>query len=329
MSTHLSLAVPAYKLLQARASDRQAKARARGTELGRQSSVRSYLKFCRRMSINPHRPVYQDICCWIEDLAGHALSPATIRNKVSHLRVHATLVGISVKPMNHPRVARALDALDRDKNYTHRKTDAIPVAALKLVILALPPNPIGTAIRAAILIMYHAALRQSEVLPPSIARWESTKHPTRGDIKITTYGLSMRVKWAKNMQGYRDCKSVQLATTQDSRFCVVQTLQQHMREAPTQNPKQPLIVFPGSTRPIPISLARRLWIKANKLAALHSKGYTMHSVRRAAATEAHRAGCQEIDIQAYGGWSSNAHRRYIKSTRTTAVNAAISQALNP
>ena len=316
-------------MLQTRASARQTRARARGTELGRQSSVRSYLRFCHRMRINPHQPAYQDVCCWIEDLAGHGLSPATIRNKVSHIRVHATLVGVNVKPMNHPRVARALDALDRDKQYVHRKTDAIPVPVLKLIILALPVTPIGTAIRAAILIMYHAALRQSEVLPPSIGRWEHTKHPTRGDVLFTDNGLNMRVKWAKNMQGYRDSKSVQLAATQDSRFCVVQTLQQHIREAPTQNSKQPLIVFPGSTRPIPITFARSTWITATKAAKVNNKGYTMHSVRRAAATEAHRAGCQELDIQAYGGWSSNAHRRYIKSTRTAAVNAAISHALNP
>ena len=327
MSNHLPVLAPGYAWYQDRAAARQRDARAEGTERGRRASVKQYLTFCYQMFVDPLAPKYQDLCGWIEDRAARHDKPHTIRNKLSHLRTYAGLVGVSLTPFLHPRVSRAVDALLRNKNYTHRKTPAMPLRHIREVLLALPDTRTAQAVRVALLLMYHAALRQSEVLPPSIRAMDCMKHPTRADISINRIGMTLKVKWAKNLQGYNQDKLVHLHRAKDRQFCVVAAMERHILQCPTKSPQQPLIVFPESSRPIPVTFARRTWSQALRATNLQGAAYTLHSLRRAAATQAHLRGCSELDIQAFGGWRSNAHRVYVKKTKSRAVNKIICEAL--
>ena len=116
------------------------------------------------------------------------------------------LAGEKAPGLSHPRVTRALDALMRDKNFVCRTTSAIPISVLKKVVSALPISPEGRAVKATVLLMFHAALRQSETLPPTMVRWAVTNHPTHGDMAISGDQLTLNIKWAKNMQGYKQSK---------------------------------------------------------------------------------------------------------------------------
>ena len=319
--------MPGYASLQRRAALRQSTARAKGTEKGRWSTVKQYLSFTHSIKVDPLHPDYQDICAWIEVRVIAGDKPLTIRNKLSHLRVYVSLVGASTAPFLHPRVTRAVDALLKDKSYTHRQLRAIPVKHLKSVLLSMPRSVTAQAVKAAILVMYHGALRQSEVAPPSIKGMDYTRHLTRGDLVHHKSGITITVKWAKNMQQYTQQKVVHLARAVDPMYCVVAALERHIVACPTRSPSQPLFVFEGSTRPIPVSYVRRVWISANRTARLSHLAYTLHSLRRAAATQAHLQGCDELDIQRFGGWQSNAHRAYIKSDKSSKVNKAIRNAL--
>ena len=289
--------------------------------------MKQYLSFTHSMKVDPLHPDYQDICAWIEVRVMAGDQPLTIRNKLSHLRVYVSLVGASTAPFRHPRVTRAVDALLKDKSYTHRQLRAIPVRHLRSVLDAIPRTITAQAVRAAILVMYHGALRQSEVAPPSIKAMDCTRHPTRGDVTQHNRGILITVKWAKNMQNYTQHKVVHLGRAAKTKYCVVAAIERHLQQCPTEEQLQPLFVFEGSRRPIPVSYIRKAWISANRKARLSHLAYTLHSLRRAAATQAHLQGCDEIDIQRFGGWHSNAHRAYIKSDNSHKVNNAISKAL--
>ena len=328
MSHLLSVPEKEYRSLQSRAARRQATARAEGTEKGRRTTIRQYLRFTRAMHIDPLHPSHQDICGWIEVRVEAGDRPLTVRNKVSHLRVYATLVGTSLTPFTHTRVDRAVDSLIQDKSYKHTPTKDIPVRHLRTALRAIPAHSMGRASRAALLLMYHGALRQSEVLPPSVRRFNVNCHPTRDDVTITKKGLHLKVKWAKNMQAYTQKKLVFLTRAKCPKLGVVAAVQTHIKDSPTTQKDQPLFTFPHTTRPIPVTYVRRVWQKALEKCGMKHKRYTMHSIRRAAATQAHMHGCSELDIQNYGGWASNAHRVYIKKTKSRQVNAVICDALS-
>ena len=71
---------------------------------------------------------------------------------------------------------------------------------LRAVIFSIPKSVVGTGVTAAILIMFFGALRQSEVAPITVKQFNPAIHSTRADVTLTDTSLSMKIKWAKNMQ---------------------------------------------------------------------------------------------------------------------------------
>ena len=76
-----------------------------------------------RFAQDPMNPTTQVFCAFLEYLARHTPAPATIRNKVSHVRVFLRLAGYTTALLDHIRVKMALDAFERDKTYVPRVKD--------------------------------------------------------------------------------------------------------------------------------------------------------------------------------------------------------------
>lgn len=105
--------------------------------------------------------MFFDFCAFIEYLSIYINVPATIKNKISSLRVHFNLMGKDLSQLNHIRVDRALEAVDRDKSYIPRIKEPLDPYVLHRVLLSLGNQPIDTVVRLSILILYYGALRQS------------------------------------------------------------------------------------------------------------------------------------------------------------------------
>ena len=185
-----------------------------------------------------------------------------------------------------------------------------------------PNSMVGEAVRAAVLIMFFGALRQSEVAPPSIRPFDPTRHPTRADLKVTTRGATLTIKWAKNMQKVGQQRKVVLPLSQDTRICPVRAIMANVRAVPTRTPRDPLIVFPDSALPVPCTMIKKTWDAALLAAGVDLAKYTLHSLRKLSATQAHAQGCTEVEIQAHGGWHSAAYKTYI-GTRIGRVTEAL------
>ena len=70
------------------------------------------------------------IALWADD----QIAPRAISNKLSHIRQYLLLAEGDVRGINHPRVRRALDALDRDPTYTIQERPPIPLSVFKQVL---------------------------------------------------------------------------------------------------------------------------------------------------------------------------------------------------
>lgn len=278
------------------------------------------------MCIPPTAIHHYDVCAYLEYLAKDTPSPRTISNHLSHLRTYFRKVGVPTNELDHQRVRWAMVATSRNKEYTPRIKLAFPVADLHRMIDTLPTSPHGNIIRTSILLMFYAALRQSEVLPPSAPAFNPKIHLTRGDVTIHQHSIVVLIKHAKNMQSIYDTKTVSLQASPNQRLCIVAAVQQMIQNTPTLAPADPFIMCPNSRRPATVDYIRRNWNAHLEQHGLSTSALSLHSIRKAAATAAHQQGCPEIDIQRYGGWRSNAHRQYI-TTSQAQVNAAIISAL--
>lgn len=279
------------------------------------------------MGLSPTHPTFQNVCAYIEHLKEAIPSPRTIANHLSHIRTYLRKAQACTLQVDNFRVKCAMTAIKWDNSYIPRIKEAFPVHILQQMVIALPPTTQGMLIKAAILIMYYAALRQSEVLAYSSTSYDPHKNLSRRDVVISDGGLQVHIKHAKNLQSIYETKTVALQPSTNSRLCVVEAVRNMYDNIPTGHPDDPCIMFPTSRRPVTIEYVRRHWTEHLKRHEVITSTLSLHSIRKAAATAAHQQGCPELDIQRYGGWRSNAHRSYI-STSQRKVNSAITHALS-
>lgn len=220
-----------------------------------------------------------------------------------------------------------MNALNRDKHYIPRTKSAIPASLLQRMVSLLPESGNALLIKCAILLMYHAALRQSEVLAQSSRTYDPRYHLSRGDVFINNDTLSVHIKHAKNLQTIYQTKTVTLASSPNPLVCVVRAVRLMYAAIPTVSLSDPCIMFMDTRRAVPVEHVRKRWLQHLKAHGTETSSLSLHSLRKAAATEAHNQGCNELDIQRYGGWRSNSHRAYI-TTSQSIVNRAVVNAIN-
>lgn len=134
------------------------------------------------MDIQASAPSHTDICAYIEYLTDSTPSPRTVSNHISHLRTYLRKCQLSTQETENCRVKWALYAISKDDTYVPRVKSAFPTDVLQTMVRSLPDSAMGNIIAVSILLMYYAALRQSEVLPYSAKSFNPRQHLTRGDI---------------------------------------------------------------------------------------------------------------------------------------------------
>ena len=267
------------------------------------------------------------VCIWIEFLAAQKLSPGTIKNKVSHARVFVRLAGGEMAGLQHLRASMALDAMTRRKDYVQREKGPVPTEVLLEVLWRLPDTQVGAAIRAALLIMYFGAMRQSEVVPPTQRAFDHTRHLTRGDVRVTDR-VTINIKWAKNLQRYDERRTMTLWPTGHPGTCPVGAVATVLAATPDLQPTDPLLVIPGSARPLTAGYIRAAWNSILRGMGVAVGQYGLHSIRKAAATNAHKEGCTELEVQRHCGWKSNAYKTYIHTDNSIKVHKALQKSLS-
>ena len=231
------------------------------------------------------------------------------------------------EPAYHFTVKRAIDAMFRNKAYEPRVKDPIDTSVLRRGILALPMSQEGTIVRAAILVMFYGGMRQGEVAPRTVNQKRGICHLTRGDVTITGTKMTLTLKQGKNLQKTGQRRVIVLESAPNPLLCPVTAIARHIQDAPTKATSQPLLVFPDTRTPVPVTFIKKKWDQILINIGEDITGLTLHSLRKAAATKAVEGGCTELEVRRFGGWRSQAHRVYIK-TSGEAVNKALISAIN-
>lgn len=276
--------------------------------------------------MEPSRPVYPLMCAYIEELTEGSPSPRTVANNISHIRTYLRKVDVPTDPLDHSRVKWGLEALKRDVSYQPRFKNPMPTQLLQSMVTSLPNTEQGNLIKVSVLTIFYAALRQSEVLAPTIKGYDPRYHLSRGDVTVHQDSIDIVIKHAKNMQTIYEQKSLSLQASSNPHTCIVASVRQMLLNCPTKSPADPFIMFSNTRKPATVDFIRRAWNRHLISYGVDVSHLSLHSLRKAAATAAHDEGCSEIQIQAYGGWKSNAHRYYIKPSQRV-VNTAITKSL--
>ncbi len=268
-------------------------------------------------------PMPLEFCAFLEHLAKKHISPATIRNKVSHVRQWIKNAEGCISITFHASILKWLDAMDKSTDYVSKPKEAVPVHIVKSVISSLSQDNMGWIYRAAILLISYGGFRQSEVMPQSAEKFDHKKHLTRKDLLVHPEAVQITIKNGKNKSKFDQKRVCVFKKNDTSDYCVVFAINMLYNIQPTRYEDEPLFTFPQTNVPVPIYKLRKTWEDALKSLKYDISRYSLHSIRKMNATVSYHSGISEYEIKEFGGWSSSAYRSYIKTRADLSVNAAL------
>ena len=302
-------------------------ARAQGTIKNQEYTISEYLKFCYKFSVNPVMPETMQWCAYIELLMQRGLAPATLKNKLSHVKTWIKAAKGSMKLIHEHTVQKHLDAIVRTSTYVPNIKEPVPISVFKSILYSIPTDPEGWVVRAALLLLIYGGFRQSEVLPPSQQKFNSAIHLTRQDVIITPNEIQVTVKYGKNLYAPERRRVHVFKTSPNIHMCPVVAVNKVISLVPTMSESQPMFTFPSSGKPLPASHLARIWKEGLiKLKQDQSK-YSLHSLRKSMVTGSYLWGVPETQIKEYGAWQSEAYKAYLKTKADININSAMIQIL--
>lgn len=294
-----------------RAERRQATARRPGTV----ANHKSILAKCRIDFMSPHPEV---ICMFLEECLQTVKSPGTIRNYVSALSSAYKQMGLDSSPFMSFRVRNALISIDN--NVRHVPFPALPVSPMLLrrVVRIARRLPNGESAAAAFILMFQTFYRQSNFAAATSLTFDPSRHLTRGDIRVEAGAVTVTHKWSKSHQSASHRAFTVIPAIPGSELCPKAALIRMERAVPTRHRLQPLLMFKDQSH-IPLSYLRKIWktiITVLKVPQSHR--YTLHGLRRGAATHIYSVDPSARDeIKRHGLWKSNPVDSYLPKSCPT------------
>lgn len=226
-------------------------------------------------------------------------------------------MGLDTSPFEAYKVRLALKSID--KNVRHVPTPAPPVTPnlLKKVVRIAARLPEGETVVAALVVMYHTFFRQSNLAAQSSTEFDHSRQLVREDVVVRRDGLIVSHKWSKSHQAAGRRASVSVPAIPNSPLCPKSAVMAMIRKIPTRHPKQPFLTFMDGNH-MPIPYLRRIWsLVLRALAVPNWESYTLHGLRRGAASHVLSADPTAREaIKEHGMWRSDAVDRYLPSVKT-------------
>lgn len=259
--------------------------------------------------MSPHPEI---ICMFLEECLQTVKSPATIRNYVSALSSAYRQMGLDPAPFSSFKVRNALISMDNNVRHVPAPALPVPPTLLKRVVTIARRLPNGETAAAAFILMFHTFYRQSNFAAQTSLLFDPSRHLTRGDIRIEGGALSVTHKWSKSHQAASHRAYTVIPAIPGSELCPKQALIRMETSVPTRHFSQPLLMFKDQNH-MPLPYLRKLWktvITVLRLPQAHC--YTLHSLRRGAATHIYSVDPSVRDeIKRHGLWRSNAVDCYL------------------
>jgi integrase len=181
---------------------------------------------------------------------------------------------------------------------------------LYTLIYVMQGHPLFLFYRLAVLIGYMGMLRISNVTQVSLKQFDNTRHLARGDLKTSSNGIEIVLKWTKTLQSYGQGAIVVLPAIPCSPMCPLTAFHALNLKYPVHH-SDPLFshIHNNKLSMVTRSKIQNLLQLAAKKANLQN--ITFHALRRSAASAAFKSGVPLEQIQAQGCWSSQAIWSYI------------------
>ena len=247
----------------------------------------------------------------MEHLAKTFVSPQSIQNYVSGIRVLHKILNIETSALDSYQVHMMTRAMDLTFRHTplHRPPMTIQLLQ-KIVNICDGLGQIGAMLKCAYIFLFMGFLRQSNIAPHSTSQFDIQRHTARGDIFFHPPGLIIFIKWTKTLQS-GSTALLPLQRLPGDILCPVSAYEKMSNLIPADK-MSPLLVLNSPTGLIcvTISFLNNYLKSILSILGVHSP-YTLHSFRSGGATFCFQEGALPHDIKIQGTWKSDIFWNYI------------------
>lgn len=250
------------------------------------------------------------MCAFLHYLTLHYNNPRTILNYVSGLSSVLKRLRVDTSPFVSVDVCDFMTSIKINIRHAPNKRLAVHHQMLERIVAAVLSEPEGPTLACAFITMFMTFLRQSNLSPRNKNAFDVTRHLTRQDVVARPDALLIGIKWSKSQQG-PTATSVAAPAKPGHPLCPVAAFQRMLNYAPTLFQPQPLFAFRDGSC-MPTSFMNKAWDRTLATLGCPKRAFTLHSLRRGAATEVYSANAASIEqLQAHGQWASSAVTEYL------------------
>ena len=274
-----------------------------------------FLAFCFMYQIDMYNYSVNHAISFIEFLAYNGLATPTIATYVSAIKAKCLQFNLTTVPWSHPRIPLMLKSCSRTIEHVTQPKQVLSPHTLTLLIAKLNSHPMGSMYKGLFLLAFHGFFRISNLLPKTQSSFQASRHLSRGDVSITSPGITVFLKWSKTLQANKDTRLIPLAAIPGSPLCPLQAILQINQLYPVSY-HCPMFshMVQGKLVVISQSQARRVLSELLASMGLNPKCYGFHTFRRSGASLAFSLNVPVQYIKAHGTWASDAVWAYLDNS---------------
>ena len=317
---------PALPALESAAHKRRRQAFAASTASNHLAQFSTYIQFCTAYNLQDINPSTNTVVLYVEYLAQKFLSHKSVANYISGVRLLHKLLGEPAPALYSFDLSLMLRATRL--TMTTPSQQKLPVTPDLLISLCQSCHILGNlgpVIKCALVFGFFAFLRQSNLAPPSAQAFNPRKHTCRGDIIQQPTAILIVLKWTKTIRlGSQPHVIPMPMLSSQPDVCPVRTYQHMTALVPTHTPNDPLLITPPPHRhPLTIAQLSTAFTSLITHLGLDSNSYSLHSLRRGAASTAYHSGATSEAIKQHGTWKSDAMWCYISPGSESQVSTTL------
>ena len=243
-------------------------------------------------------------------------SVQSIKNYVSGVRNLHLLHGYEFPDNDNFELRLLLGSVSRISPHTPKRVLPITPDLLHKIYQHLNiEEPYYRAKRCSFLFAFFLMARKSSIIPPSITKFDKTKHLCRKDIVLHNNCLLVTIKYSKTIQFGERLVTLPLLPLHGSCLCPIQNYLRLCKLVPT-NPEAPAFTYSNGSgiKTVTFSSFTSVLYDTLQRAGIETNNYSEHSFRRGGATWAFKAHVSGELIQIFGDWASDAYKLYIDSS---------------
>ena len=285
---------------------------AHGTWNNRVSHLRSYSAFTTFFEV-PDFPVQLGVLLrYIAFLGRGSLAYKSASNIISSIKWFANILDPKAsKVFDEVLVISSLKGLKAQLSRPVRQKLPITVSHLvKFHSLVDLSDVKQLAFWCAVLIAFFGCLRLSNLVPPSLNKFDHLKQLRRDDIEFEKENVLMCFKWSKTNQNSGKVSWIPICPVADARFNIKIHLEMLFSSVKVSN-SAPLFSYNKKefhSRHTLVSMLNSCLLASG----LSPEDYSWHSFRRGSAVFAFELGLADSAVQLLGDWSSSAFKNYLE-----------------